>query len=1130
MSTPKQEQQGVYPKAVVEGESRSVNPSPNFPQAEEKVISYWDKDQTFEKSLKINPSGQKAHNEYVFFDGPPFANGLPHYGHLLTGYTKDVIPRYQTMKGRRVERVFGWDTHGLPAELEAQKELGFTNKDQIDKLGLAAFNDACRRSVMKYSGEWKEYVHRQARWVDFDGGYKTMNVGYMESVIWAFKQLYDKGLIYEGNRVLPYCPKDETPLSAHELRMDGDVYTDEQTATVVLGVRLRDEDAYLVYWTTTPWTVPSNMAVVVGNDIDYVEVQPVSGEFAGKKLYFAQARVADFTKELGEDYQVLRTLKGSELVGRRYYPAMPYLETELAKQAGAQPGENAYTVYAADYVDTEEGTGLVHQAPYGEDDMNTLKAHNIHVTDVTDDATRFTSLVPDYQGSQVFDANTPILRDLRHNTGIVASVPEDQRALLVQSKSMVHSYPRCWRCGTPLVYKPVTSWFVAVTKIKDQLLDVNEQINWIPENVKHGQFGKWLANARDWSITRNRYWGSPIPVWVSDDPAHPRIDVYGSLEELKRDFGRYPVDDKGEVNLHRPWIDELTRPNPDDPTGKSMMHRIPDVLDVWFDSGSMPFAQKHYPFENKEWFETHFPSDFVVEYVGQTRGWFYLLTVMSTALFGKPAFKNVVCHGIVLGDDGEKMSKHLHNYPDVNGVFNTYGSDAMRWFLMSSPILRGGNLIVTEKAIKDTVRQVLLPLWSSYYFFTVYANAANNGKGYVAKPIAADEVASLPQMDRYLLARLRRTILAMQKDLDTLAISDACDEALAFIDTLTNWYIRNSRERFWDEDTHAFDVLYTVLEAFTRAVAPLLPMEAEQIWRGLTGGESVHLANWPYVTEPLDAPSGKDSSNPDGPDTALGKLLVDDPELVEAMGTVRDIVSTALSLRKASKIRVRQPLARLTVVTENVDEVELYRELLENQLDVKAVELSSAQDADQHGLRLVHQLSVNARVAGPRLGKLVQFAIRGSKTGAWHQDPATGVVSVDGPDGAIALEPAEYTLTNKVEEKDEALAKETVSAQLANGGFVLLDTALTPELEQEGWARDTIRAVQDARKEAHLQVSDRIWLRLGVPHTDTLGIAAVQQFAKLICAETLANHLEVGTPDDPSATQLQVSVRKDEDE
>ncbi|MDO5694932.1 MAG: class I tRNA ligase family protein, partial [Aeriscardovia aeriphila] len=357
MSTPEQEQQGVYPKAVVEGESRSVNPSPNFPQAEEKVISYWDKDQTFEKSLKINPSGQKAHNEYVFFDGPPFANGLPHYGHLLTGYTKDVIPRYQTMKGRRVERVFGWDTHGLPAELEAQKELGFTNKDQIDKLGLAAFNDACRRSVMKYSGEWKEYVHRQARWVDFDGGYKTMNVGYMESVIWAFKQLYDKGLIYEGNRVLPYCPKDETPLSAHELRMDGDVYTDEQTATVVLGVRLRDEDAYLVYWTTTPWTVPSNMAVVVGNDIDYVEVQPVSGEFAGKKLYFAQARVADFTKELGEDYQILRTLKGSELVGRRYYPAMPYLETELAKQAGAQPGENAYTVYAADYVDTEEGTG-----------------------------------------------------------------------------------------------------------------------------------------------------------------------------------------------------------------------------------------------------------------------------------------------------------------------------------------------------------------------------------------------------------------------------------------------------------------------------------------------------------------------------------------------------------------------------------------------------------------------------------------------------------------------------------------------------------------------------------------------------------------------------------------------------
>ena len=1108
-----QAQESVYPKVAVSKETSKVNPSPNFPQLEEQTLGYWDGDDTFKKSIERRPSGDHASNEFVFFDGPPFANGLPHYGHLLTGYAKDVIPRYQTMKGHRVDRVFGWDTHGLPAELEAEKELGIENKSEIDDMGIAEFNDACRRSVMKYSGEWKSYVHRQARWVDFERGYKTMNLSYMESVIWAFKQLYDKGLAYQGYRVLPYCPKDETPLSNHELRMDADVYQDRQDTTVSMAVKLKDEDdAYAVFWTTTPWTVPTNFAIVVGPDIDYVEVRPTEGKYAGKKFYFAKALVGSYSKELGENYEVVRELKGSEMEGWRYWPVFPYFADDKALAEGGMPGPNAYQIFTADYVDTVEGSGLVHQAPYGEDDMNTLKAKKINAADVLDASATFTSLVPDYEGLQVFDANLPIIRNLRAGDGPLAAVPEEHRAILFQEKSYVHSYPHCWRCGTPLIYKPVSSWFIRVTEFKDQMLDLNQQINWIPENVKDGQFGKWLANARDWSVSRNRYWGSPIPVWVSDDPKYPRIDVYGSLDELKADFGKYPTDADGKVNLHRPWIDELSRPNPDDPTGKSQMHRISDIFDVWFDSGSMPFAQAHYPFENKEWFETHYPADYVVEYIGQTRGWFYVQHVLGTALFGKPVFKNVMCHGIVLGDDGEKMSKHLHNYPDVSFVFDKYGSDAMRWFLMSSPVLRGGNLVVTENAIRDTVRQVLLPVWSSYYFFTLYANAAHKGAGFDARHLRADEVAGLPNMDRYLLARLNRLVTAVEKNLNSYAIADACAAASDFIDVLTNWYIRNTRDRFWQEDPAAFNTLYTALEVFSRVVAPLMPMEAETMWRGLTGGESVHLADWPYLADEAT-----------GEATELGRVVVDDPELVESMEKVREVVSGTLSLRKNEQIRVRQPLSKLTVVVEDVEGVRAYSELLKNELNVKSIEFSTLEDARKHGLELVSELKVNARAAGPRLGKNVQFAIKASKSGAWHQD-ASGTVVVETPSGDLALEAGEYEVKHSVVESDAAQAENTASNALPTGGFVLLDTELTPDLEAEGWARDAIRSVQDARKDAGLDIADRIALSLTVPAADELGTRAAEQFRDLIASETLATSMEIATSD--SAKELEVSVRK----
>ena len=815
--------------------------------------------------------------------------------------------------------------------------------------------------------------------------------------------------------------------------------------------------------------------------------------YNGDQLESFNRLVEDFNDTVGKErnIEVVSSSQGS----------VNDLETNVLNAAeGKVPGPEGYQIFTADYVDTVEGTGLVHQAPYGEDDMNTLNAKGIKSVDVLDAGCKFTSLCPDYEGMYVFDANKPILRNLRAGDGPLARIPEEQRAILFQEKSYVHSYPHCWRCATPLIYKPVSSWFVAVTKIKDRLLELNQQINWIPNNVKDGQFGKWLANARDWSISRNRFWGSPIPVWVSDDPKYPRVDVYGSLDELKADFGDYPRDHEGNINMHRPYIDELTRVNPDDPTGKSHMHRISDVMDCWFESGSMSFAQYHYPFENKETFEQHFPCDYIVEYIGQTRGWFYVQHVMATALFDRPAFKNVICHGIVLGSDGQKMSKHLRNYPDVNGVFNDFGSDAMRWFLMSSPILRGGNLIVTADGIRDTVRQVMLPVWSSYYFFTLYANAA----GYDARMLRADEVAKLPEMDRYLLARLRRLVEKTQHALDNFYISDACDAASDFIDVLTNWYIRNNRERFGAGDENAFNTLYTVLETFMRVLAPLAPMEAEAVWRGLTGGESVHLADWPFLADEKT-----------GETTELGAVLQDDAKLVDAMEKVREVVSGTLSMRKAKQIRVRQPLAKLTVVVENPDAVAAYSDVLKGELNVKDIEFCTLEDAGSHGLKIVNELRVNARVAGKRLRKDVQFAIKASKSGAWHVD-AAGVPVCETPNGEIALE--EYELINRVEEENAQEAANSVSAALPTGGFVILDTELNDDLLAEGYARDVIRAVQEARKAAGLEISDRITLKVTVPADD---VAKVEQFKDLVAHDTSSDSVSV-----EAGAELGVEVAK----
>ena len=553
--------------------------APNFPALEADVLDYWDADDTFRASI----AHRDGSPEYVFYDGPPFANGLPHYGHLLTGYVKDIVPRYRTMRGYKVERRFGWDTHGLPAELEVQRQLGIADKAQIEEMGIEKFNEACRASVLKYTDEWRAYVTRQARWVDFDNDYKTLDLGFMESVIWAFKQLWDKGLAYEGNRVLPYCWNDETPLSNHELRMDDDVYQMRQDPALTVGFKVVDDGdlagAYLLIWTTTPWTLPSNQAVAVGPDVAYVCVQAPDG----RRYVLAQARLAAYARELGEEPEVLAAYTGRELLGVRYLPPFPYF----------MDSTNAFQVLPADFVSTEDGTGIVHMSPaYGEDDMATAQAADIVAVTPVDTKGRFDATVPEYAGQHVFDANPQIIRDLKNQARSAAP----NGAVLLRHETYDHSYPHCWRCRNPLIYRAVSSWFIKVTDFRDRMVELNQEITWYPEHVKDGQFGKWLQGARDWSISRNRYWGSPIPVWKSDDPAYPRIDVYGSLDELERDFGVRPD------NLHRPYIDELTRPNPDDPTGNSTMRRIEDVFDVWFDSGSMPYGQVHYPFENAEWF------------------------------------------------------------------------------------------------------------------------------------------------------------------------------------------------------------------------------------------------------------------------------------------------------------------------------------------------------------------------------------------------------------------------------------------------------------------------------------------------------------------------------------------------
>lgn len=1029
----------------------------DFPAIERRLLARWGEQRTFERSVEQRP----ADDEFVFYDGPPFANGLPHYGHLLTGYVKDVVPRYQSMRGHRVERRFGWDCHGLPAEMQTEKELGVSGRAAITDFGIDRFNDACRTSVLRFTGEWERYVTRQARWVDFDDDYKTMDTTYMESVIWAFRQLWDKGLVYEAYRVMPYSWGAETPLSNFEIRLDDATRPRQDPAITVAfevdraaGVQLPgafgDDDPVEIWaWTTTPWTLPSNLALAVGPGVDYVVVETVDGPRPGRRVVIGANRLEHHAAQLGEGHRVLGTVTGSELAGVRYRPLMRFFADH----------PDSFRVLADDYVTDDDGTGVVHLAPgFGEDDQRVCEAAGITLVVPVDDAGRFTAEVSDYEGENVFDANPRIIADLKSG------------GRLVRHDTYDHNYPHCWRTDTPIIYKAVSSWYVEVTAIRDRLVELNQQINWIPAHVRDGQFGKWLEGARDWSISRNRFWGSPIPVWRSDDPAYPRIDVYGSLDEIERDFGVRPE------SLHRPHVDELTRPNPDDPTGNSTMRRVTEVFDCWFESGAMPFAQVHYPFEHREWFDDHAPADFIVEYIAQTRGWFYTLHVLSGALFDRPAFSNVICHGVVLDHEGRKLSKKLRNYPDPEDVFESHGSDALRWHLMSSPILRGGDLRISTDAsdFTEVIRLVLNPIWNAYSFFTMYANADGHR--------ARRRTDATGVLDRYVLAKTGDLVRSVTARMDAFDIAGACADVQSFIDALNNWYIRRSRARFWAPaggDAHvqadkadAYDTLFTVLTTLTRVVAPLLPFVAEEVHLGLCGDGpdgtgSVHLEDWPDADE-----------------------LPADQELVASMDRIREVCSVALGLREDRRLRTRLPLRRLTVAGRDTAALEPLLDLVRDEVNVKEVLLTD--DVASAG-DLV--LRPNAKELGPRLGKAVQDVIRAAKAGDWTTDQ-DGAIHVAGQ----TLQEGDYELA--IEPRDGMAA----APLRANDAVVELDTEVTDDLRDEGRARDVVRHIQQARRDADFQLTDRISLTLST--TDALA-GSLEPHRGWIADQVLATSFEI---------------------
>ncbi len=1037
----------------------------NFPQLDTRILEFWDSIDAFQESVKLRADA----TEYTFYDGPPFATGSPHYGHILQGVVKDIVPRYWTMRGYRVERRFGWDTHGLPVEMEVEKQLGVSGPREIQDIGVAAFNEACRAMVNHTTEDWYDITSRIGRWVDFDDDYKTMDVDFMESVWWVFGQLWEKGLVYRDFKVLPYSYGAATPLSNFEANLD---YRDVDDPAITVSLEVVDGAGpteagdKLLIWTTTPWTLPGNLAVAVGPTNEYVRVTHPDRD--GGYWVAAERVEAVF----GEGATVTSTAMGADLLGTSYIPPFDYFAHE--KENGA------FVVISSPEVSVSEGTGLVHMAPaYGEADFVALSEAKIEViVDPVDAEANFTSEVPQVEGTNVKEADTTLIALLKDS------------GKLFQRSTINHSYPFCWRTGTPLIYKAIPTWFVAVEKFKERMVEVNRDIRWVPEAIGTKRFGNWLEGARDWAISRNRYWGSCIPIWECENCSEQKC--VSSREQLKNLSG-VMVDD-----LHKHIVDEVTWSCT---ACDGTMKRVPEVLDCWFESGSMPFAQIHYPFENKERFEERFPADFIAEGLDQTRGWFYTLLVLSTAIQDSAPFQNCVVTGMILAEDGRKMSKSLKNYPDPSLVIDEFGADALRAYLINSPVVRGEPLRFAEDGVRDVVRTVLLPLWNAYSFFNTYAEADHITPQDLA---AAPPLAERPEIDRWIISVLQSLIGSVNREMEAYRLFSVVPPIIGFVSHLTNWYIRRSRRRFWAQRDSgdsadklaAFATLHEVLTTFATVAAPVLPFVTEEIYQGLVLPVNPDA---PLSVHHMDYPTADDSAI--------------DLELERSMETVRSIVNLGRGLRKREDIRVRQPLSTVTIVTRTPHEreaVTAHTGLIAEELNVKSVEVH-ADEADLIDL----SAKANFKTLGPRYGK----EMKAVASAIASLDHATIVRILDGE--SVAIHGYEINTGDIVVERSPRAGTVVASEGSLS---VALECAVDQDLRIEGIARELVNRIQGMRREMGLDVTDHITVLFS---TDDAAVTeAFDRHTDLIAGEVLGDEMsQVDLVDSPTVDLGEESVR-----
>ncbi len=1011
---------------------QTVSPQLNLSEIDERVLKFWQVDQTFKKSLDLRKDADK----FLFYDGPPFASGLPHYGHLLVGTMKDIIPRYQTMLGKSVDRRFGWDTHGLPIEMIIEKELGLKGRTDILEYGVDRYNEACRSGVLRYVDEWGKVTNRLGRWVDFQNDYKTMDPDFMESVWWVFKQLWEAGKIYEGTRCMPYSWRLATPLSNFEASSN---YKMVQDPAITVAFKLKESpDTSFLAWTTTPWTLPANFALCLNPEITYLTIK--SGQ---QKYILAEARLENFFKK--DQVEILKSQLGSELFNIAYEPLLPYFASE----------QKAFYTLNDSYVTTQDGTGIVHIAPaHGEDDHRLGLANNLPVIDPTDAEGNFKLEVTHFAGQNIKEADKGIIQLLK------------DEGKLFKLETIDHSYPFCERSNTPLIYKTISAWYVKVEELRGEMLKNNAEIHWVPDHIKDGRFGKWLEQARDWNISRNRFWGNPLPIWKCDQENCDQMECLGSRSELETKTGQTVAD------IHKHFVDQLTWKCTNCSTGQ--MRRIPEVLDCWFESGAMPYAQQHYPFANKETFETNFPADFIIESLDQTRGWFYTLMVLSSSVFKKAPFKNCIVTGMVLAEDGKKMSKSLKNYPDPTHVLDQYGADALRLYLINSPLLKGESLRFSERGVKEIIRSVFLPFWNVYSFFTTYANVDNY------QP-SATLTESKNSLDTWILSRFQSLLNKVEAEMKVYQVYNVVPCLLEFLEDLTNWYLRRSRRRFWSDNLQdkqdGYDTLYYILVEFSKTLAPFLPFLTEEIYQNLRSLEvpgkiSIHLQDYPQSQEKFV------NSN-----------------LESQMELIKLTVSLGRSLRSNINIRTRQPLASITVVTKNQADAETLKSFsahIKEELNVKEV-LFSANEQDLVEIEVKPDFPTLGPIFGKEMKALAGFLKNLSGDDLAKLERGEEIEFMDKKIPATALD-----LRRKPKAKD-------LQIETARGVTVFYETKLTLELLEEGLAREFVNRVQKMRKDAGFEISDRIQIAVD---TKTLELtAAITSNLEYIKSEVLATEI-----------------------